>query len=291
MLRSMTGYGRAEKNVNEKLFQVELRSLNGKQFELLLKPPAQLKPFEFEIRNMLAEQLVRGSIECTISIKQNGASRPSSINLDLLSTYYAQLKGLATQLDADDSQLLSALLRLPEVVASSSDLLTDEEWSAFKLVLQEAMHQINLHRADEGNALEKELSTRIANIEALQVKLMTFEPMRKQKIRESILKHLEDQVGKDSVDSNRFEQELIYYIEKIDLTEEQVRLTNHCNYFKELLAANEVSKGRKLSFLLQEIGREINTTGSKAYDSAIQKCVVEMKDELEKAKEQVLNIL
>lgn len=291
MLRSMTGYGRAEKNVNEKLFQVELRSLNGKQFELLLKPPAQLKPFEFEIRNMLAEQLVRGSIECTISIKQNGASRPSSINLDLLSTYYAQLKGLATQLDADDSQLLSALLRLPEVVASSSDLLTDEEWSAFKLVLQEAMHQINLHRADEGNALEKELSTRIANIEALQVKLMTFEPMRKQKIRESILKHLEDQVGKDSVDSNRFEQELIYYIEKIDLTEEQVRLTNHCNYFKELLAANEVSKGRKLSFLLQEIGREINTTGSKAYDSAIQKCVVDMKDELEKAKEQVLNIL
>lgn len=291
MLRSMTGYGRAEKNVNEKLFQVELRSLNGKQFELLLKPPAQLKPFEFEIRNMLAEQLVRGSIECTISIKQNGASRPSSINLDLLSTYYAQLKGLATQLDADDSQLLSALLRLPEVVASSSDLLTDEEWSAFKLVLQEAMHQINLHRADEGNTLEKELSTRIANIEALQVKLMTFEPMRKQKIRESILKHLEDQVGKDSVDSNRFEQELIYYIEKIDLTEEQVRLTNHCNYFKELLAANEVSKGRKLSFLLQEIGREINTTGSKAYDSAIQKCVVEMKDELEKAKEQVLNIL
>lgn len=291
MLRSMTGYGRAEKNVNEKLFQVELRSLNGKQFELLLKPPAQLKPYEFEIRNMIAEHLVRGSIECTISIKQNGAARPSSINLELLSAYYTQLKGLSTRLGAEDTQLLSSLLRLPEIVSSSTELLTEEEWHAFKLILQEAIHQINLHRADEGSAMEKDLLSRIDNIEALQVKLMAFEPMRKQKIRDNILKHLEEQVAKDAVDMNRFEQELIFYIEKIDLSEEQVRLTNHCNYFKELIAGPEVSKGRKLSFLLQEIGREINTTGSKAYDAAIQKCVVEMKDELEKAKEQVLNIL
>lgn len=291
MLRSMTGYGRAEKSVNEKLFLVELRSLNGKQFELLLKPPAQLKPYEFEIRNMLSEQLMRGSIECTISIKQNGAARPSFINLDLLSAYYTQLKGLSTQLGADDSQLLSSLLRLPEVVASSTEMLSENEWNAFQGVLQEAIDQLNLHRVDEGKALEADLVSRIANIEALQGKLMSFEPMRKEKIRDGILKHLEEQVGKESVDMNRFEQELIYYIEKIDLSEEQVRLTNHCTYFRELLAGNETAKGRKLSFLLQEIGREINTTGSKAYDAAIQKCVVEMKDELEKAKEQVLNIL
>ncbi len=291
MLRSMTGYGRAEKSVNEKLFLVELRSLNGKQFELLLKPPAQLKPYEFEIRNMLSEQLIRGSIECTISIKQNGAARPSSINLELLSAYYTQLKGLSSQLGADDSQLLSSLLRLPEVVASSTEMLSEDEWHSFQGVLQEAIDQLNIHRVDEGKALEADLISRIANIEVLQVKLMTFEPMRKEKIRESILKHVEEQVGKDSVDMNRFEQELIYYIEKIDLSEEQVRLTNHCTYFRELLTGNETAKGRKLSFLLQEIGREINTTGSKAYDAAIQKCVVEMKDELEKAKEQVLNIL
>jgi uncharacterized protein (TIGR00255 family) len=287
----MTGYGRAEKSVNEKLFLVELRSLNGKQFELLLKPPAQLKPYEFEIRNMLSEQLIRGSIECTISIKQNGAARPSSINLELLSAYYTQLKGLSSQLGADDSQLLSSLLRLPEVVASSTEMLSEDEWHSFQGVLQEAIDQLNIHRVDEGKALEADLISRIANIEVLQVKLMTFEPMRKEKIRESILKHVEEQVGKDSVDMNRFEQELIYYIEKIDLSEEQVRLTNHCTYFRELLTGNETAKGRKLSFLLQEIGREINTTGSKAYDAAIQKCVVEMKDELEKAKEQVLNIL
>jgi uncharacterized protein (TIGR00255 family) len=158
-------------------------------------------------------------------------------------------------------------------------------------VIADAVQKINQHRIDEGKALEQELLLRIDNIEALQQKLMAYEPLRKQKIRDNILRLLDEQVGSDGVDMNRFEQELIYYIEKIDVTEEQVRLTNHCVYFKALLAENEVSKGRKLSFLLQELGREINTTGSKAYDSDIQKCVVEMKDELEKAKEQVLNIL
>jgi uncharacterized protein (TIGR00255 family) len=161
----------------------------------------------------------------------------------------------------------------------------------FKEALQEAMVMINKHRMDEGAVLEKELLSRIANIEKSQQEVIALDPGRKVKIRESILKLLDEQVGKDNVDMNRFEQELIYYIEKIDLTEEQVRLTNHCNYFRTLLQEEEIAKGRKLSFLLQEIGREINTTGSKAYDATIQKAVVEMKDELEKAKEQVLNIL
>ena len=291
MLRSMTGYGRAENAINEKVVLVELRSLNGKQFELLLKLPVQLKPFEFEIRNMLSEQLVRGSIECTIIIKQNGATRPTAVNLDLAASYYNQIKGLADTLKADDSQLLASILRMPEVVSTSTETITDEEWVAFKSTITEALTMINKHRIDEGLALENELLTRIANIETLQQKVISLEPLRKQKIRENILKLLEEQVGKDNVDKNRFEQELIYYIEKIDLTEEQVRLSNHCVYFRTLLAEQELSKGRKLSFLLQEIGREINTTGSKAYDSEIQKSVVEMKDELEKAKEQILNVL
>lgn len=291
MLRSMTGYGRSERSINEKNFLIELRSLNGKQFELLLKLPVQLKPYEFEIRSMLAEKLVRGSVECTVSIKQHGAAKPSSINLDLAASYYKQLKSLADQMDADDSQLLASILRLPEVVASSMDVLGEVEWEAFKEALQDAMVMINKHRMDEGAVLENELLLRISNIEASQKKVIALDPGRKVKIRESILKLLDEQVGKDNVDKNRFEQELIYYIEKIDLTEEQVRLTNHCNYFRTLLNEEEVSKGRKLSFLLQEIGREINTTGSKAYDAEIQKSVVEMKDELEKAKEQVLNIL
>lgn len=291
MLRSMTGYGRGECAINDRIFIVELRSLNGKQFELLLKIPSLLKPFEFEIRSILAENILRGSVECTISFKQNGTSKPSNINLDLARSYYNQLKELSEELNADDSQLLASILRLPEVVGTASDVLADTDWLQIKNVMNEAVSMITKHRMDEGNVLETELLNRIQNIEQLQEKLMVIEPRRKQKIRENILKLLEDQVGKDIVDKNRFEQELIYYIEKIDLTEEQVRLTNHCTYFRTLISENEVAKGRKLSFLLQEIGREINTTGSKAYDSDIQKYVVEMKDELEKAKEQVLNIL
>ncbi len=291
MLRSMTGYGRSERSINEKIFIVELRSLNGKQFELLLKPPPQLKPYEFEIRNLLAEQLVRGSIECTITIKQNGAAKPSAINIELLTAYYRQLKSLTDTLQADDGQLMAALLRLPEVVSSAAEQLDPQEWEAFRLTLMEAIVMMNKHREDEGAALEADLLSRIHNIEGLQLQLMTHEPLRKQKIRESMLKLMEEQVGRENVDLNRFEQELIYYIEKIDIAEEQLRLTTHCNYFKELLQDKEISKGRKLSFLIQEIGREINTTGSKAYHATIQKCVVEMKDELEKAKEQVLNVL
>jgi uncharacterized protein (TIGR00255 family) len=287
----MTGYGRSERTINEKNFIIEIRSLNGKQFELLLKLPVQLKPYEFEIRSLLAEKLIRGSVECNVAIKQNGATKPSSINLDLAASYFQQLKALADKLNADDSQLLASILRLPEVVANSTDVLLEPEWEVFKSALQDAITMINKHRMDEGAVLEQELLGRISNIEKSQQKVIELDPARKIKIRESILKLLDEQVGKENVDMNRFEQELIYYIEKIDLTEEQVRLTNHCNYFRTLLQEEELSKGRKLSFLLQEIGREINTTGSKAYDATIQKAVVEMKDELEKAKEQVLNIL
>jgi uncharacterized protein (TIGR00255 family) len=291
MVRSMTGYGRGECVISDKIFIVELRSLNGKQFELLLKIPPILKPFEFELRNFLAENLVRGSVECTITMKQNGSSKNSSINLDLARSYYKQLKQLTDELDADDSQLLASILRIPDVISTGNEVLVDSDWSQVKKVLDESVTMINKHRLDEGAALKNELLLRIDNIESLQTKLTVLAPLRKQKIRDHIQKLLDEYVGAEIVDKNRFEQELIYYFEKIDLTEEQVRLTNHCIYFKTLLEDAEVSKGRKLSFLLQEIGREINTTGSKAYDSNIQKHVVEMKDELEKAKEQVLNIL
>ena len=287
----MTGYGRGECAINDRIFIVELRSLNGKQFELLLKIPSLLKPFEFELRNFLAENLVRGSVECTVTIKQNGSSKNSSINLDLARSYYKQLKQLTDELDADDSQLISSILRIPDVISVGNEVLSDADWNQVKTVLIDSVNMINKHRLDEGAAMEKELLLRIENIESLQKKLSVLEPLRKQKIRDHIQKLLDEHIGNELVDKNRFEQELIYYFEKIDLTEEQVRLTNHCTYFKNLIAEGEISKGRKLSFLLQEIGREINTTGSKAYDANIQKYVVEMKDELEKAKEQVLNIL
>lgn len=292
MLRSMTGYGRSERTIGEKQVMVEIRSLNGKQIDLLLKIPSPLKPREFDIRNIINEQLQRGSIECTITIKLNGTAKPSSINMDLVTAYYHQLKSLAEKLEADHDQLLSSILRMPDVVATSTEVVSDEEWDAVKKVLEEAISMLNRHRSDEGEALEQELLMRISNIESLQTKVLGLDPQRKEKIRENLLKLLQEHVSKEvGVDMNRFEQELIYYIEKIDLTEEQVRLSNHCQYFRSLLTEKETNKGRKLSFLLQEIGREINTTGSKAYDADIQKFVVEMKDELEKAKEQVLNVL
>lgn len=291
MLKSMTGFGRAEKSVGNKTFLVDIKSLNGKQFELQLKLPAFLKPFEFDIRRLLSANLGRGSVDCMISLKDTGSAKPVTINTDLAKAYYQALAELSAALQLDPSHILSTLVKLPEVITPNSETLTDTEWAEFQQVLLSAIEDLNNHRLDEGKSLEEELQMRINNILSQQEEVIKLEPLRQVKIREGITRLLEENVGKENYDSNRLEQELIYYIEKIDITEEQVRLKNHCDYFKSLLAENDDSKGKKLSFILQEIGREINTTGSKAYDSTIQKCVVLMKDELEKAKEQVLNVL
>ena len=291
MIKSMTGFGRAEKNVGDKTFLVDIKSLNGKQFELQLRLPSILRPFEFDIRRMLSEKLIRGSVDCNISLKDTGNAKPVTINTDLAKAYYKPLAELSTALNLDPSHILSTLVKLPEVITPSSDTLTDEEWIDFQQLLLAAIERLNIHRLNEGAVMEQELILRINNIEIQQAEVIKLEPLRQQKIREGITRLLEENVGKENYDGNRLEQELIYYIEKIDITEEQVRLKNHCDYFKTLLAEKEEAKGKKLSFVLQEVGREINTTGSKAYDSTIQKCVVMMKDELEKAKEQVLNVL
>jgi len=291
MLKSMTGFGRAEKNVGDKTFLVDIKSLNGKQFELSLKLPAVLKPFEFDIRRLLSEKLVRGSVDCTISLKDTGNAKPVTINTDLAKAYYKALAELSAALNLDPSHILSTLVKLPEVITPSSETLSDADWQEFKNVLRAAIDDLNTHRLDEGKSLEDDLASRITNIAKQQEEVIKLEPLRQQKIREGITRLLEENVGKENYDGNRLEQELIYYIEKIDISEEQVRLKNHCDYFRALLQESEESKGKKLSIILQEIGREINTTGSKAYDSTIQKCVVLMKDELEKAKEQVLNVL
>jgi uncharacterized protein (TIGR00255 family) len=291
MLKSMTGFGRAEQNVGDKTFLVDIKSLNGKQFELQLKMPAILKPFEFDIRRLLSEKLARGSVDCSISLKETGNAKPVTINTDLAKAYYKPLAELSAALNLDPSHILSTLVKLPEVITPSSETLSDKEWSDFQKVIQLAIDNLNNHRLNEGKSLEDDLQTRITNILKQQEEVIKLEPLRQTKIREGITRLLEENVGKENYDGNRLEQELIYYIEKIDITEEQVRLKNHCDYFKSMLEDADESKGKKLSFILQEIGREINTTGSKAYDSTIQKCVVLMKDELEKAKEQVLNVL
>jgi uncharacterized protein (TIGR00255 family) len=275
----------------DKTFLVEVKSLNGKQFELQLKMPTVLKPVEFEIRNIIQENLLRGTIECSVQIKQNGLAKPLAINTELVKAYYAQIKSIATELDIDTNSILSSILKMPEIVSTSTEILADEDYAIFKKVLQEALTHLKNHRAGEGKSIEKDLLQRIENIKNEEEKILAFVPNRSQKIKEEILSLLEKHVGAEKIDSNRMEQELIYYMEKIDIHEEQIRLRQHCIYFNEILQNDEEGKGKKLSFVLQEIGREINTTGSKAYDADIQKCVVTMKDELEKAKEQILNVL
>jgi uncharacterized protein (TIGR00255 family) len=291
MLKSMTGFGRAEQTVNDKTYLVEIKSLNGKQLEINLKIPPLLKSFEFDVRSMLQENLLRGTVECFIIIKQNGSSKPVVINTDLIKAYYKQIAELAAELKIDSNSVLSALLRLPEVVSPSNDVLEENDWAALKKVIEIAIKELNEHRTDEGLSLEKELRLRIKNINDQEEEILKLEPKRRERMKEELVKLLEENVGKENYDSNRMEQELIFYIEKIDIREEQVRLKNHCEYFISIMDNGEEAKGKKLSFVMQEIGREINTTGSKAYDSDIQKCVVLMKDELEKAKEQIFNVL
>lgn len=291
MIRSMTGFGRAEKTVGDKTFFVEIKTLNGKQFDLQLKMPPLLKSFEFDIRNLLQEHLIRGTVDCFILIKQNGATRPVTINTDLIRSYFHQINDLAQELNVNTDAVLSSLLRLPEVVSPSTETLNDDDFAIFKSVLLQAIGELNNHRNEEGMSLERDLLLRINKIREQEEAILIHEPKRKIRIKEEINQLLQDHVGQENIDNNRMEQELIYYMEKIDIHEEQIRLRQHCNYFTDIINESEVSKGKKLSFILQEIGREINTTGSKAYDVDIQKCVVVMKDELEKAKEQVLNVL
>jgi len=287
----MTGFGRAEQTVGDKTFLVDIKSLNGKQFELSLKMPAFLKPFEFDIRALLSKKLGRGTVDCTISLKESGAAKPVSINTDLAKAYYRPIAELSKELALDPAHILSTLIKLPEVITPTGETLTPSEWTAFEKVIESAIDNLNTHRQEEGKVLQQDLLLRINNIRKQQEQVIQLEPLRKQKIKDGLVKVLEENVGKENYDPNRLEQELIYYIEKIDLTEEQVRLKNHCDYFVSILEEQDENKGKKLSFILQEIGREINTTGAKAYDSSIQKCVVLMKDEMEKAKEQVLNVL
>ncbi len=291
MLKSMTGFGRVETTVGDKTFLIDIKSLNGKQFELNLKMPAFLKPFEFEIRNILSKNLNRGSIDCTISLKETGSAKPVSINIDLAKAYFKPIATLSKELNLDSAHILSTLLKLPEVITPTGETLTDVEWAAFQKALHSAIEDLNNHRLEEGKSLQVDLLLRITNILKQQEEIIKLEPMRKTRIKDGLVKILDENVGKENYDPNRLEQEIIYYIEKIDLSEEQVRLKNHCEYFMTIISEPEEGKGKKLSFILQEIGREINTTGAKAYDSNIQKCVVMMKDELEKAKEQVLNVL
>ena len=287
----MTGFGRAERARGETTITVEIKSLNGKQFEVNLKLSPLLKPYEFDIRNLMQQSLQRGTLDATINIRQNGATRPVVINAELARYYYQSVTALASELKLPQEDMLNVLMKLPEVVTPATEQIQEEEWAEVLSVLKAAMEELDVHRLDEGQMLEADLLQRISNIEAYCVKVRELDPLRKDRIRQRLESLLAEYVGKENVDANRLEQELIFYLEKLDISEELSRLENHCRYFKEILREQETAKGKKLGFVLQEVGREINTSGAKANDAGIQQWVVLMKDELEKAKEQVLNVL
>ncbi len=291
MLYSMTGFGRAEANIDRRQVVVEIKALNGKQFELMTKLPPIVRNYELDIRNMLNGLLMRGTIDLSISVKQEGASKPMVVNTDLAMFYYQGMKQIADQIGLPTDNIISTLMRMPEVVAPDQDALPAEEWEKVKEVVLIAANNLMEHRRHEGEVLYKDIHSRIANIEQLLEKVIPLEAERTTRVRAKLEQWLEDVVGKQKIDANRLEQEMIYYLERMDISEEKTRLKQHCVYFHETVDNKDTAIGRKLNFIIQEIGREVNTLGSKANHAEIQQIVINMKDELEKAKEQILNIL
>jgi len=269
---------------------VEIKTLNSKQLDLHLRLPPLYKEKEPEIRQLISQLLERGKVECNINIENTGSNSNYSFNHQLAETYYNELKHMAGQIGEKPNEYLPILVRLPDVLSAEKIELSESEWLEVSKGIKAAAEKVNEFRTKEGKVLEGDFAKRIAGIEASYIKIKPFEEKRMAFMREKIRKALNELMEDGTVDENRFEQELIYYIEKFDITEEKVRLQQHIDYFMQTINEN-TSNGKKLNFISQEIGREINTIGSKANDADIQKVVVNMKDELEKVKEQLFNIL
>jgi len=292
MLYSMTGFGRTEGMIGNRQIAVEIKSLNGKQLDVFTKLPSFVRAHDIDIRTMLQNELVRGSIEFNLQIKQDGSARPMVVNKEMATYYYNAMQSIAADLQVSQDHILATLMQLPEVVTQEQpEQLSDEEWIAIKQFIQLSMEALMQHRLVEGAVIKAGLLANINTIQDVLSQIIPLEQDRMVRIKQRIQQHIAEHIPADQIDANRFEQELIFYIEKLDFTEEKQRLTQHCVFFKEVLDNNEISKGKKLGFILQEVGREINTLGSKANDATIQQVVVKMKDELEKAKEQILNAL
>jgi uncharacterized protein (TIGR00255 family) len=285
----MTGFGKAKINVKNKQIIAEVKSVNSKQLDLGLRLPLSLRDKEAEFRNLIAEVAERGKVDFNIYFDGESSERKMVLNKQLANNYYKELMLFAKDVKADTSNLLGMVMNLPDVFKQEFSIADEEEIKKVKSLIQSALNEFNTFRKSEGLTLGKELEKRILLILGLLKKIEQADGKRIKVIKERIKKELYDIISKDKVDQNRFEEELIYYLEKMDITEEKVRLKTHCDYF--LSTMKEKSSGRKLGFISQEIGREINTIGSKANEAAIQKMVVQMKDELEKIKEQLMNVL
>ncbi len=291
MIKSMTGFGRSTLDLPERSISIDVKSLNSKQFDAYLRLPPLYREKEGELRLLLNNELERGKIELNINIDKNGETGVYQFNRVLAKQYYTEIKALAEELNLEmNDQVISTLTKMPDVLKAEQASLSEEEWAQVRKAVKTAIDKLNDFRIKEGSALEKDLLSRAILIEKLLEKIPPLEEKRITHMRERLKKQLEDSLQQGTVDMNRFEQEVVYYMEKLDITEEKVRLKKHCSYFAEILA-EQGSNGKKLGFISQEMGREINTLGSKANDADIQKIVVLMKDELEKIKEQLFNIL
>jgi uncharacterized protein (TIGR00255 family) len=291
MIKSMTGYGIASFDTGGTKYTVEIKSLNSKFLELSLRLPKMFSEKEFQLRNDCSKQIERGKVNLSINVEQTGSAvKAAGIDKDLLKHYYEQLKAASTELGEPAGNLLQLALGLPEVVKYEEDTVSEDEWKVVEKTFHQALAAFQQFRKDEGDVLEKDIKYRIGIILQNLAGVEVEEPKRVPVIRERLNQFLAEAAGVEVIDHNRFEQELIYYIDKLDITEEKIRLKSHCDYFLETLKAADAN-GKKLGFITQEIGREINTLGSKANDANIQKLVVGMKEELEKIKEQLLNVL
>ncbi|MFC4739358.1 YicC/YloC family endoribonuclease [Flavobacterium ponti] len=286
MIQSMTGFGKAFMQLPNKKITVEIKSLNSKGLDLNVRTPSIYREMELQIRNSIAQRLERGKIDFSLYIEVTGEETSAKINVPIVKGYINQMKEVIP--NADETELMKMAVRMPDALKTEREELDKNEWLQIEKVINEALDNISTFRSDEGVSLEKEFELRISNIENLMNEAVSYDSERVETVKTRLRTALEEL--KATIDENRFEQELIFYLEKYDITEERVRLGNHLNYFLETMK-NEEALGRKLGFITQEIGREINTMGSKSNHTEMQKLVVQMKDELEKIKEQVLNVL
>ncbi|MBS7786079.1 YicC family protein [Flavobacterium sp. CYK-55] len=282
----MTGFGKATLQLATKKVTIEIKSLNSKGLDLNTRMPSVYREMELNLRNQIAQSLERGKIDFSLFVEITGEETSSKINAPIIKGYIAQMREILPE--ADPTELMKMAVRMPDALKTERDDIDPEEWKQIQSVIDQALNNINQFRKDEGVTLEKEFLHRIANILNLMNQALAYDAERVETVKTRLRAALDEL--KENVDENRFEQELIFYLEKYDITEEKVRLESHLNYFIETLAGNEAN-GRKLGFITQEMGREINTMGSKSNHSEMQKLVVMMKDELEKIKEQVLNVL
>ncbi|WP_338646884.1 YicC/YloC family endoribonuclease [Flavobacterium sp. KS-LB2] len=286
MIQSMTGFGKATLQLPTKKITVEVKSLNSKGLDLNVRMPSLYREMELGLRNQIALKLERGKVDFSIFIESTAEQTSTKVNVPIVKAYINQLREVYA--DADETELMKMAVRMPDTMKIERDEIDENDWVQIQTVIEEALQNILNFRRDEGMSLEKEFQLRIGNIRQYMTEALALDPERVQAIKDRLQTAIAEL--KVNVDENRFEQELIYYLEKLDITEEKVRLTNHLDYFLETINGTEAN-GRKLGFITQEMGREINTMGSKSNHAQMQKLVVQMKDELEKIKEQVLNVL